>query len=627
MRKLLLFYRRRLGSHFFLRLVVIHFLITLLSISVMTFFIMQTANNLLTDQAIRHNMQSLESVNTYFENQSQSFKKILSSFYTASISVNDGMMTPGEACELFGQEDGLPDVLEQINVSRSLSSYLSECLVMDSNINDILLVSTDGRYLYSSRFRSVYSTTSSYAEIAAKISACEGENINARKINYLSPAELSQGETLPMLYVSYDYIRNAESTSKYSGYLVAMYNPDFIKNLYNQFSPYLLGDIFIVSDEGQLLFSSSGSYGSDVFSDAAALRSLRSGTQQAGSDYVNVIWNDEFDYYVIGCISQEDLRQNTDPLNGVILLVAATCVCAIFFLGYENTKKLSGRIFTINNTLMEIENGNLRARAEVSGANDEIRQIAVNLNHMSERLEEYIQKEYQVRIDRTRAELKQKTAELYALQTQIDPHFLYNTLEAIRMNAVKSRDRETAEMIKILARLFRISTKADLIATVREEVDYCLAYLSLLNIRYQGRLQVECDISPDIETAAIPKRLLQPLVENAVVHGMDLSHEENCIRLEGCFCGDKIRLSVTDNGKGIEKEKLAEILENLERSDEVDFGRIGLYNVHNRIRLVYGRDCGLTVESEQDHGARITVTIANLTKEELLKNVQGSGGR
>lgn len=124
MRKLLLFYRRRLGSHFFLRLVVIHFLITLLSISVMTFLIMQTANNLLTDQAIRHNMQSLESVNTYFENQSQSFKKILSSFYTASISVNDGMMTPGEACELFGQEDGLPDVLEQINVSRSLSSYL-----------------------------------------------------------------------------------------------------------------------------------------------------------------------------------------------------------------------------------------------------------------------------------------------------------------------------------------------------------------------------------------------------------------------------------------------------------------------------------------------------------------------
>lgn len=628
MKRLLRFYNEHFGNHFFLRLVAVHFLITLLSIGTMTSFIVQEANSLLTDQAIRHNMQSLETIDTYFGSQNRNLKQILSSFYLDSLSHNGSLAEPGTLCRQLFAEGPLTESMEKMNLSRSLSGYLNEfCLPMDSNINDILIVAPEGEYLYSSRFRSIYSKVNYYDKIAGKLASTTSENINARRIRYLSPSELSDGENIPRLYVVYDYIRNSESTSEYSGYLAAMYNPDFIQNIYNQFSPYLLGDILVASDTGQLLFNSSGEYASDALAEPVTLQSLKNGTQKIGNDYVNVIRNNEFDYYVIGRISQEDLKRSTGRLNGMILLVAAVCICAIFFLGYENTKKLSGKIYTINNTLTEIERGNLAARAEVSGSNDEIKQIAVNLNHMSEQLQEYIQKEYQVRIDRTKAELKQKTAELYALQTQIDPHFLYNTLESIRMNAVKSQDKETAEMIKILAKLFRISTKADLVTTLREEVEYCLAYLSLLNIRYQGRLSVECHIDPDIESAAILRHLLQPIVENTVVHGMDLSHEENFIRLEGRCCQEKIIISVFDNGRGIPKEKLLEIRKNLEHSDDVDFGKIGLCNVQNRVRLVYGKESGLAVESIEGLGTKITLTILKLTKEELRNHVQGSGSR
>lgn len=627
MKRLLDFYRQRFGNHFFLRLMIIYFAIIILLVSLMTVVIIENVKTLLTDQAVHHNMQALETINNHFENQNKDLKKILSGLYSDSMG---SVIGNGNAIENLFNKAEVQDLTfsDQSDIRRKLDKYLMEYgLPIDNDINDLLLVSPDSDYLASSRNRSSYSTSHYYQQISSEVTkaSLNDKNINSQRMHFLSPSDFQDNSFAPKVYVLYDYIRKSENTSEFNGFLAAVYSPDFIKTEYNQFSPYLLGDILILTEDNRVIFDSSNQYYDTLPAELDQYQPFYTGTRNMGSSIVNTITNREYGYSVVGMISSVELDQYASRLNVLIFVITGIGISLILALGYINTKRLLGRILTINNTLTEIEQGNLNARAELPGSNDEIKQIATNLNHMSEKLQEHIQKEYTVQLERTNAELKQKTAELYALQTQIDPHFLYNTLEAIRMGAVKTQDKETADMIKVLAKLFRSSAKGGLAITIQEELAYCKAYLSLFNIRYQERFTVEWDIAPDVLEAGILKHLIQPIIENTIMHGLDLSCGNNRITITGKREQDFLVITVCDSGKGMPEDQLAQMRENLETLNQMDYGKIGLYNVQNRIRMIYGNPCGLSVESVEGIGTRVTMKILALTKEELLQDVQGTG--
>lgn len=631
-KKLSNFYYRHFGNHFFLRLMIMNFLFIVILTSLMTVVIIQNVKILLTDQAVHHNFQALKTIDNYFEDQNKSFKKILSGLYSNSMGNTIGNTDAvGAIGDLF-EEPELSTLAfsDKVDIRRGLNSYMVEYgLPIDNDINDILLVSMDQEYLATSRNRSAYSKTQYYKQISAEIfrSVFDDKNINGQKIHFLAPSDFQSKNSPPKLYVLYDYIRKPENTAQFNGMLATVYSPDFIKTVYNQFSPYLLGDILILTKENQVIFDSSEQYYTSLPEALVQQLDHETGTRETDQYLINTISNPEFGYYVVGLISNADLNHYANRLNPLIFVITAICISLILVLGYISTKRLLGRIFTINRTLMEIEHGNLNARAEVPGSNDEIKQIATNLNHMSEKLQEYIQKEYTIQLERTNAELKQKTAELYALQTQIDPHFLYNTLEAIRMGAVKSQDRETADMIKELAKLFRSSAKGSLVGTVGEEMTYCEAYLALFNIRYQDRFTVEYEMDPETKGIAILTHLVQPIVENTIMHGVDLSKDNNRIRITAKIEEDALVISVSDTGKGMSAQRLLEIQQRLEQCDQMDYGKIGLYNVQNRIRMIYGENYGLSVQSIEGIGTCVTMKVSMRTKEELLEDVQGAGRR
>lgn len=617
------FYQRYLGNRFLLRMMLIYSVIIIGIISVMALFILKNITAILKDQAVSHNMQVLETVDVYFYSQNESFKKIVNGIYSEPLGQD--IQAVGLIERLFAQTS---DFSGTVSASRILSEYMTDYgLPIDTDIIDILLINPEGEYLSSSRKTSAYSRSEYYRRISDYISQQEVGNINGKKTYLVPPGTVFPDMRSARIYMIYDYIRQPRNPSLSIGCIAAVYNPDAIKNVYNQFSPYLLGDILILTDQNSIIFDSSGRY-DESLSEIAQLSGYSSGTYQVGDSIMNVVTNQEFGYRVVGLIPAADLSRNADRLNSFILVLTTFGIFLILICSYFNTKRLSERVKHINHTLMKMEKGDLAVRVEIPGSNDEIKQIANNLNHMSEKLSEYIQREYLAVLSRANAELKQRTAELYALQAQINPHFLYNTLEAIRMQALKSQDADAAEMIKILAKLFRSSAKGELAVTVHEELEYCRAYLSLLDIRYQGRLEVEYELDQRIQEFAIVKHLLQPLVENSVLHGVDMAHDENQIRIIGRLEGQTLVFIISDNGRGISLEQLNMIRERLAAPSREENGSIGIYNVQNRIKMIYGPEYGLEIEAHEGQGTMVTMTIKAFHREELLKHVQSfSGGR
>ena len=247
---------------------------------------------------------------------------------------------------------------------------------------------------------------------------------------------------------------------------------------------------------------------------------------------------------------------------------------------------------------------------------DEIGEISVSFNKMCDDLSNYINRVYI-------SDIKQKNAELTALQSQINPHFLYNTLEAIRMNAVSYGDHETGEMIYILSQLFRSSIKGDHVIKIKDEIKYSKLYLDLFRIRYSDRLSVKFDINDEILEYGIVKNLIQPVIENYIIHGYNINDENNIIHIKGFQQGNYLILTVSDNGKGIKEEKLNAIKRSIYNFDlTAGSESIGLANINERIKIIYGKECGLDIEGENCRGTTVTVRILPMTIKELKDDVQ-----
>jgi two-component system sensor histidine kinase YesM len=265
--------------------------------------------------------------------------------------------------------------------------------------------------------------------------------------------------------------------------------------------------------------------------------------------------------------------------------------------------------------MQEIEKGNLDTRTLVR-SNDEVGYLEQSLNTMCERLDDYIDNVYVY-------EIKTKTAELRALQAQIDPHFLFNTLESIRVTAQLSGAAHAAKMIHILGNLFRWNIQIHgMFVDLKEEVDYVSSYIDLEKLRYDNFFQVDVDIGQDALSYGVPKLILQPLVENAIQHGV--KEVGGLIGIKGYLSGGDLNIEVSDNGKGIDEDTIAAIISGLDKDKNES---IALSNIHQRISMLFGPGYGLSINSELGKGAVINIKLPAFSKEEMGKYVQSTNRR
>ena len=220
---------------------------------------------------------------------------------------------------------------------------------------------------------------------------------------------------------------------------------------------------------------------------------------------------------------------------------------------------------------------------------------------------------------------ERRKSELDALQSQINPHFLYNALDSIIWMIEGERNEEAAFMISQLAKLFRISlSKGRTVIPVRDELQHARSYMNIQKIRYKNTFSVEFQVDPSIENCCTVKLILQPLLENAINYGVSSMDDCGEILVTGRREEGMIVLAVEDNGLGMSAEEAALVLTDSNRVHKKGSG-VGLVNVNNRIKILFGKEYGLTVESEPDEGTKVSIRIPEIPYTEENRKVLEQG--
>ena len=285
-----------------------------------------------------------------------------------------------------------------------------------------------------------------------------------------------------------------------------------------------------------------------------------------------------------------------------IFSLSLFCVIIILIITYIIISEYSFKLKRLVSYIKRIEDGDLDARLNIEKEDDELDMIAMKIDHMSESLKYNINKNYI-------SEVKQKQAELSALQAQIKPHFLYNMLEVIRMCSLSKGNVDVADMIYSLAGMFRYSTYNNgSMVSINQEIKYCKMYLDLCCKRYRGIFKYKINISEDIKEYIVPKFILQPIVENSINHGIKKDLDNNLIEINIKEKDKNLEISIDDNGLGISKENLEKINENLKKNLQKTES-IGLMNINNRIKLKFGEDYGIYISSELNNGTTVKIKL------------------
>ena len=290
----------------------------------------------------------------------------------------------------------------------------------------------------------------------------------------------------------------------------------------------------------------------------------------------------------------------------ILLLAALTAFVAI--IETRISRSISGPILGLSQVTHEIAQGDFSVRAEEKG-DRELSALAASVNNMAEHLSVMVM---QIRED----ERKMRKAELRLLQEQINPHFLYNTLDAIVWMIEDGKSEQAENMVVSLSTFFRtVLSRGREFISIREEVQHIRSYLEIQKARYQDILSYEIQVAPELYPYETLKMTLQPLVENALYHGVKNKRSGGLIRISGERDGKLIRFKVEDDGIGMNAEALTHLQEEIRRPcKETDTG-FGMANVNERIRMNFGADYGLMIESEEGKGTRVWVTIPAVLSE------------
>ncbi|HYH03570.1 MAG TPA: sensor histidine kinase [Bacillota bacterium] len=280
----------------------------------------------------------------------------------------------------------------------------------------------------------------------------------------------------------------------------------------------------------------------------------------------------------------------------IFLVITFLTVPLAFFIAGSATRRLQ----QLTHQIRRIETGEFAATVP-AGSNDEIGKLTRNFNYMQTRIAALLEEKYYLGQEIKNLELK-------ALQAQINPHFLYNTLDLINWMAVRTNTPEISRVVEALSKFYRLSlNKGDDTITIANELEHVRAYVEIQNMRFDHCIQLVTDIPPEIREYKMLKLVLQPLVENSIIHGiLEKDQESGVIQITGELDAGTIRLYVTDDGVGMRPEKAARML--MEISTDEHHG-YGVKNIHERIQLNYGTEYGLSYQSEPDNGTKVTITI------------------
>lgn len=385
------------------------------------------------------------------------------------------------------------------------------------------------------------------------------------------------------------------------GYLMIRTNERYLSNIYKDIDIGQDAEIFVLDKAGVVVSSRSphvpvtkqypdGNLIENIRKSIASNQSVFHYESENETYLVSVAPVQGKDWFVVGTIPFSYINSDSQKIYIGAVFITIACFMVAVLLAYLFSFSILAPLTRLRTAMNQVQKGNLSVSIQES-YKDEIGEVSQNFNHMLleiNRLMENI----------TKQETQKRQAELKALQAQINPHFLSNALNSVVFLAKAQNAYNIENLTTSLIHLFHMTMgKGDDLITIREEIEYIRNYINIQEYRYLNKFKINYAIEPDILECKIPRLLLQPVVENALIHGIGPMDGQGMVVVKGFFSGNDIKLVITDNGVGIPELELEAILQADFQKHSLRVNGLGIANVAERIKMYFGSPYGLTIES------------------------------
>lgn len=502
----------------------------------------------------------------------------------SSIPIQDALKTSNK---------GIKDEYERINIEQTIDNQLKGFLSTDMDIAAIQIITLSGvEYYVNPASMSFHVNDSDKAVL----------NTGKGSAHWFDTDPSSQT-------IAVGRVINKLSDQERLGYVFVYLRESSIYNIYRKTEIFKNGEFIIINKANRiisyrdksLLFSGMGEVAPGLEVDG--LKDGFTTSKVGGKRYYTAIRTiGANSWRIISLIPTVEYEKDILSLRGLILFVCISCCFLAILISVLISGSITRPLRRLSAMMEIVGKGNFNVSLSYE-SKDEIGVLSSYFNRMVAQVQKLVQEVYQEQY------LKQK-AELKSLRMQINPHFLYNTLESINwMSRIKGVP-EVGNMVKALGDLMRVSISGDDFISVEEEMRSINNYLMLQKFRYGDRFEVVMDISDDILNIKIPKLILQPIVENAIVHGLEEKVGNGRIVISGLVDDGNLSISIDDDGVGMDDAQAGSILIEDEKVRQPDgHTHIGLINVDRRLKLYYGLEFGISIKSSPGQGTSVKISL------------------
>lgn len=365
-------------------------------------------------------------------------------------------------------------------------------------------------------------------------------------------------------------------------------------------------EVFLLSDTNQLLYYAN----TDETKSLLQKEGLEQIVEKLDSDYSSFkhqyLFQEsktENDYRVVVFIPKQAILINSLKNSSGLFLFSLFADILLLVVLFILFRKYVNQVEDILDYSMTVSQGESHNRISLNDKTGEMKQIAQAINQMLDSMQRYLKDIYDL-------EIKQRDAQMGALQAQINPHFLYNTLEYIRMSAVSEGADELGEVVYSFGALLRNNISQEKMVSLESELEFCEKYIYLYQMRYPSQIAYHFNITDDVRQFKIPKFTIQPLIENYFAHGIDFTKIENAISVKAYTKNDKIIINIRDNGYGMSLDKQEQLNQEIAANKEPSKKSVGVLNVNQRLYLTFGKRAKMNYEQTLNTGTTVTIMIS-----------------
>ena len=558
-------------------------------------------------------MFSIQSAKSEYQNSSSlilnnlsfNFDQYLQSIETGALTAQmDSQLQ--NALENWGKSDSEHDYVQSLEYQNAIEHFISSIEMTIENVDSVQIY-LDNRVFYSSLKRAVYDVSNLTNEEWYKQTV--GKKGGIMLFGTHQPFNRVNSKDS---VISIARVINKSGTRKPLGVLLIDIRLDSLRDILN-LSENRNRNFVILDDIGDVVYASNTNHlNSDQTFKVLIHPILSDLKEDSGSFYAPVDGVDSFfnfvtspysEWTVIQYIDEHEMTKHANVLHKVILWLGFFSLgLAMLFMVILYTR-VTKPIIYLSKQVKKIGSGKFDVDLNIN-RHDEFGILFQGVSKMVTDLQDYIERASSLKA-------QQKLAHYRALKSQINPHFLANALESIQMKAVINKQRDIAEMIGLLGQLFRTSIQSGKeTVTLEEELQHVRLYVQIQQMRFGEKIQYKENLCANCESTRILHFSLQPLIENAIVHGLEPKYEPGILEVSTTLSGNDLLIMVKDNGVGIDEKQIKYLQDKLSQSSNTLIEEhIGLKNVHDQIRYYFGDEYGIEIESLLDEGTTVTIRI------------------